>query len=46
MEDEFLLPRSTHVRLDKVENKNMEIFTDDGPEMRKVEVVYLTEVAK
>lgn len=45
-EDEFLLPRSTFVRFDGAEIKTLELFTDEGPEQRKVEIVYLTEMPK
>ncbi len=43
-EDELLLPRSTYVRFDRSEIKTLDLFTEDGPEKRKVEIVYLTEV--
>lgn len=44
-EEEILLPRSTFVRVDKVEIKTLNLFTEEnGPEKRKVEIVYLTEV--
>lgn len=45
-EDELLLPRSSFVRFDRAEVKTLELFTDEGPKKRKVEIVYLTEVAK
>ncbi len=45
-EDEYLLPRDTYLRLDRSEFKTLSIFTDFGPEDRKVEIVYLTEITK
>ncbi|MDX9730225.1 MAG: ADP-ribosyltransferase domain-containing protein [Bdellovibrionales bacterium] len=44
-EREVLLPRSTYVRYDGSEMKEMNIFTEEGPELRLIEVVYLTEVS-
>lgn len=45
-EDEFLLARSTLVRFERSEVVTMELFTDEGPEDREVEIVYLTEIPK
>lgn len=45
-EDELLLPRSTLVRFDHAELKILDLFTEEGPEKREVEIVYLTEVPK
>jgi|FLYM01.1.fsa_nt_gi hypothetical protein len=46
MERELLLPRSSYLRFDRSEMVEMEIFTESGPEVRQVEVVYLTEVQR
>lgn len=45
-EDEILLPRSTFVRVDRVEKKKMELFTENGPELRLIEIVHLTEISR
>ena len=43
---EILLPRGTWVRFDDSEEVEMQVSTDAGPALRKVEIVYLTEVAR
>ena len=44
MESEILLPRSTKLRFDDRKVKLMEVWTEEGPVRRKVELIYLTEV--
>jgi hypothetical protein len=43
-EDELLLPHGTQIRIDKVEMKTLNIFTEEGPEDRLVQVVHGTEI--
>jgi hypothetical protein len=43
MEDEFLLPRSTFVVLGDREFRELEIFTENGPEKRRVEIIHVEE---
>lgn len=47
-EEEILLPRSSWVRVDRVERKKMDIFSEEEGRMisREVEVVHLTEVKR
>jgi hypothetical protein len=43
-EAELLLPRGIRLRVDKIETKEIEIFGEEGPEMRTVKIVELTQI--